>query len=488
MTYAEFVQALRELWPHLVAGAALFIDLLASTHAVMYKRDSRAAAGWLGVIWFAPVLGALLYLWLGINRVQRRGLTRRRKKGGGKSSAADSACFPVKLLQSVAPQAPHLAALEKLVAQTTGRPLLAGNRVTPLVGGDEAYPAMLAAIDLAERSIALATYIFDNDRIGQQFIDALSRAIARGVKVCVLIDDIGAHYSWWPVDRRLKAGGCKVARFMPSLVPTWFAYSNLRSHRKLLIVDGQVGFTGGMNIREGHMHSLKTRHPVVDLHFRIDGPVVAQMQEVFVEDWAFASGEVLQGDRWFAQLAPAGDVAARGVSSGPDKDHDKLRLTLLGALACAQTSVEIVTPYFLPDAPLITAMNIAAMRGVQVDIVLSANNNLRLVKWASTALWWQVLERGCRIWLTPGPFDHTKLMIVDGAWTLLGSANWDPRSLRLNFEFNVECYDADLAAQLMKLVEQKRKQAHLVTLAEVDARGFLRRLRDGLARLLTPYL
>ena len=160
----------------------------------------------------------------------------------------------------------------------------------------------------------------------------------------------------------------------------------------------------------------------------------------------------------------------------------------LGALACARSSVRLVTPYFLPDPGLISALNTAALRGVAVDIVLPRRSNLRLVQWASAALLWQVLEHGCRVWRTPPPFDHTKLLLVDGAWALLGSANWDPRSLRLNFEFDLECYDRGLAAALEGVVQGKLKQAQPVTLADVDGRRLPVRLRDGAARLLSPYL
>jgi cardiolipin synthase len=150
--------------------------------------------------------------------------------------------------------------------------------------------------------------------------------------------------------------------------------------------------------------------------------------------------------------------------------------------------VRIVTPYFLPDPSIISALNLAAMRGVEVDIVLPAHSNLPFVMWASRAHWWQMLKYGCRIWLTPAPFDHSKMMVMDGCWTLIGSANWDPRSLRLNFEFNVECYDCGLAEKLSTLIEAKMARAREVTLEEVDGRGLPARLRDGIARLLTPYL
>lgn len=476
-----------DLWPHLVAGAAVVVALVASGHVVLYKRDSRAAIGWVGLIWLVPLVGAGLYVLLGINRLQRR--ASRVRGGATYTLAAATPC-------TVAPEelgrqlesAGHLAALARLVGELTARPLIAGNAVEPLVNGDQAYPAMLEAIERAEQSIGLSTYIFDHDETGRQFADALARAAKRGVAVRVLIDDIGARYSWRPIDRSLRAAGVPVARFLRSLIPGWSAYANLRSHRKLLIVDGQTGFTGGMNIRDGHVHARRPKHPIVDLHFRFAGPVVAHFQEVFAGDWAFATDEILAGDRWLPTIEPVGQVAARGISSGPDQDLAKRRLTLLGAIAVARSEVVVVTPYFLPDEALVRTLDVAALRGVDVHIVLPEKNNLTLVQWASMAGLWQVLERDCKVWLSPPPFDHTKLMIVDRAWALVGSSNWDARSLRLNFEFDVECYDFGLAQRLSALALGKRQAARQLTLADVDGRSLPVRLRDGLARLLTPYL
>jgi cardiolipin synthase len=224
------------------------------------------------------------------------------------------------------------------------------------------------------------------------------------------------------------------------------------------------------------------------LHFRVEGPVVTQLQEAFVTDWTFTTGEALDGEAWFPELPERGNVVARVITDGPDADFEKLRWTLLAALAEAQTSVQIVTPYFLPDPALVSALNLAALRGVRVDIVLPAKSNLPFVHWASRAMWWQLLERGCRIWLTPPPFDHSKLMIVDGHWVLLGSANWDARSLRLNFELNVECYGREFAREMTAMVEKKLAGAREVTLAQVDARPLPARLRDAAARLFSPYL
>jgi cardiolipin synthase len=380
--------------------------------------------------------------------------------------------------------------LARVVGRVVAQPLTTGNQIQALVNGDEAFPAMLSAIESARTSISLATYIFDNDTTGKQFVAALARAVQREVAVRVLIDAAGTRYSWPPITYRLKQAHVPFAKFLPaSLLTPWrVATVNLRNHRKILVIDGQTAFTGGMNLRQGNVLAGKPKHPVQDLHFRVQGPVVRRLQEAFANDWAFTKGEILSDNTWFPDLEDSGNVIARVITDGPDADYDKLRWTLLASLAEAQQSVQILTPYFLPDYALVTALNLAALRGVRVDIILPATNNLPFVHWASRSLWWQVLERGCRLWLTLPPFDHSKLMIVDSHWVLFGSANWDARSLRLNFELNVECYSRAFGHKMGKVIENKLRGAHEVTLAEVDGRSYPAKLRDSIARLFSPYL
>ncbi len=482
------LEALHHVWHYIAAGLTIFIAVVASGHAILFKRDSRAAVLWVGVIWLAPVIGAVLYLLLGINRIRRRAILLRGNLRRYQSEPSAAPILPEEVESRLAPQVGHLKKLARLVESVVTRPLVPGNHFDPLVNGDMAFPAMLEAIRSARQSVALATYIFDNSPCGEDFVAALGGAAKRGVQVRVLVDDAGARYSWPSIVPALRGAGVPVARFLPSFGPLRFMSMNLRNHRKILVVDGKIGFTGGMNIRQGNLIKTQPRHPVQDLQFRLTGPVVAQLQEIFTDDWFFCTGEGLRGERWFPKLQETGGVMARAISDGPDEDFEKLRWTLLGALSCAHTSVRIVTPYFLPDQAVISALNLAALRGVQVDILLPEKNNLPYVKWATFALLWQLLERGCRVWLTPPPFDHSKLMIVDHHWSLIGSANWDPRSLRLNFELNVECYDHQLARHLEKIVRARLVQARRLTLQEVDARPLPVRLRDGFARLFTPFM
>jgi len=479
----NWVAWLLHFWPHIAAACDFLAALFASIHALLHKRDSRAATLWLGIIWFVPALGPVLYLSLGINRIRRRAISLQFGK-------IISQAVPENLGEPEHEGAEHLKMLARVVSRVVTKPLTPGNKIQALVNGDEAFPAMLAAIDSAEKTVSLCTYIFDNDDSGKKFIAALSRAKERGVQVRVLIDSAGARYSFPPITWQLRRNGIPFAKFLPtSLLTPWrVATINLRNHRKSLMIDGKIAFTGGMNIRKGNMLGENPKSPVQDLQFRIEGSAVAQLQEAFVNDWFFCTKEKLEGELWFPKLSERGDVVARVITDGPDQDFEKARWTLLAALAEAQTSVQILTPYFVPDDALVTALNLAALRGVRVDIILPAKNNLPFVHWASRSMWWQVLERRCKIWLTPPPFDHSKLMIVDGHWVLLGSANWDARSLRLNFELNVECYGRSFAAEMETLLQKKIAAAREITLAEADARSFLGKLRDAIARLFSPYL
>jgi cardiolipin synthase len=243
-----------------------------------------------------------------------------------------------------------------------------------------------------------------------------------------------------------------------------------------------------MNVRRTHLRATDRRNGTADTHFRITGPVVAHLRRTFAEDWAFCTGERLSGPDWSPPLGAVGATVARGIAAGPDEDFERIRFAILAALSQAQRRIRILTPYFVPEPMLMTSLALAAMRGVEVDICIPRRNNLRLVQWASRAKIGQLLAAGCRVWQTPPPFDHSKLMTVDGTWSLIGSANWDQRSLRLNFEFNVECYDKRLAASLDGLIDAKLGSSRPLLREDIDRRSLPVKLRDGTAWLLSPYL
>ncbi len=483
---ASVQQVFLEYWPHFIFILTVAAAATAAIHAAMSKTDVRAAIGWVGIILFSPLFGAFLYLIAGVNRVRRDQISQLRDKSLKDYATRDDSPVEDVALHS----APHFRSLKTLGDAVSRFPLRGGNHIRVFSGGDEAYPAMLEAIETASRSIALQSYIFDNDTVGRQFAAALKRAHDRGVQVRVLIDAIGAKYSRPRIVPLLRRSGIRTALFMTNPLGLRMPYANLRSHRKILVVDGCVGFTGGMNIREGFVSSVAGDKMAGDTHFRLEGPVVLQLMSVFAQDWEFTTHEILTFDTWCCDVwkPPQPLVPARCIRSGPDRSMLSTHNMLLGAFAVAQSHIRIQSPYFLPDTVLLGALNTAARRGVTVDIVVPGKNNLRLVNYAMTAQLDQVIRSGCRVWRTRGNFNHSKLITIDGSWSYIGSSNLDPRSLRLNFELDVEIYSTELAGQLEKLIDREIANADAVTLDYLAGQHFLKRLRNKVIWLASPYL
>ena len=446
-------------------------------HVLLRKREVPSAVGWIGLAWFAPFTGAIVYFIFGVNRVQRR--ARRLRAQVSRRSGSRSA-------KPTPGDDGHLDPLERGVGQITGRPSLPGNLITIYHDGDEAYPPMLEAIAAAEHSIGLSSYIFDHDQWGGRFITALADANARGVMVRVLIDGIGGGWLRSPSYHDLHGRGVTAARFLHSPLPWRMPFLNLRSHKKILVVDGQVGFTGGMNISDDNVMATQPKNPVQDTHFRLEGPVVAQLVEAFLEDWSFATDEDLDGEAWYPTIDDKGDATARVIDAGPDEDVEKIEFAVLQAVACARERIDIMTPYFLPDDRLMTAVALASIRGVRVNIVIPEHSDHRFVDWATYGNIGPLLSDGGRIWRCPPPFRHSKIVVVDGEWCLVGSSNWDMRSFRLNFELCLEIYSRSLAAVLTTLMEGSRGAP--LTQEELDGRSLPVRLRDAAVRLMLPYL
>lgn len=459
-------------------GILAALSLVSAGHALINKRDPRSAQGWVLACISVPLFGPLLYWSMGVNRIYSRA-RRWQRRGAGYEPLPEPA-IPVPLPDELC----SLTELRALSDRVVSSALKPGNDLVPLENGEEAYPAMLAAIEAARESVHLCTYIFDADGTGQTFARALKGAAERGVRVRVIVDSLGEKYSRPRARTLLKGSPVRFALFLP-LRPGM--YLNLRNHRKVLVVDGELAFTGGMNI--GNRHLVKGRPPVVrDLHFRVTGPVVADLQRTFMEDWRFATGEKLKEQRYLKELPPAGSALVRAVSDGPDKEFRKLNWIVLGAISCAKERVAIVTPYFIPDRPLISALVTAALRGVSITMVLPGENNLPFVKWATWSFLWELLVHGVRVYAQPPPFVHTKFMVVDRSWSLIGSANLDPRSLRLNFELDLEVYDLRFGHLMEERLAAAVALSRPVTLEEVDGRSLPVRLRDGAAKLFSPYL
>ncbi|KAF0242013.1 MAG: phospholipase family [Planctomycetota bacterium] len=428
----------------ILAAIELVLFLAAAAHAVMWRREPRAAAD------------------------------------------PHEACDPAARAALVG----DLDPLAKLTDRISAEPLVDGNRIEPLWDGEEAFPAMLGAIAEAKQTVALCSYIFDCDATGLAFADALAAAASRGVKVKLLVDALGAGGIFSKLGRTLRRRRLKAASFDPlGFAPSRLVHFNLRNHRKILVVDGRVAFSGGINISARHlMADLKHPGRCRDVHFRMRGPVVAQAMRAFADDWHFAAEETLSGEAWFPALGHEGPTLARGIPSGPDQDLERIYWAITGAVTAARKSIHFVTPYFIPEQGLRHAIIAAALQGVDVRLFLPLETDNRVVAWATRAFLWEFLQAGVRVVYTPPPFDHSKIVLVDGRWALFGSANLDPRSLRLNFEYNVEAYDRNLCAALAAKYEALAEKGRKVTLADVDGRSMAVRIRDGVAKLFSPYL
>lgn len=478
-------------WPHILAFISFAVGAPAAIHAAMTKDEVRSAIGWVGVIMLSPIVGAALYIFAGVNRIRRSsvGLQWARMLTGPPEHIARYDVTGEVITERFGRR---FASLMVLGNRITPHQLTTGNGIEMLERGDDTYDAMCAAIDAAERSIILETYIFDRDPVGIRLADRLIAAHGRGVEVRVLVDAVGARYSFPSILSRFRKAGVPVDVFNGNvIVGLRLPYANLRTHRKIMVVDGTVAFTGGMNIRAGFSHRLNGGSALVDTHFKVRGRVVADLFFIAAADWRFASGETLDGPAWRIadpHTPPGGPVIIRAVPSGPDRSVETNARLLMGAFSVARTSIRIMSPYFLPDRELIGALITAARRGVEVDIVVPGVNNLVLVDRAMTAQFDQFLKNYCRIWRSSGPFNHSKLLTIDGRWSYAGSSNLDERSLRLNFEIDLEVYDSEFAAGVERRIDAAIAEARPVTLEALQNQPFPVRLVDRILWLGSPYL
>ncbi len=463
----------------IVIAVAATTTLLAGGHALLHKREPRAALLWIVVSILLPFVGPLLYLLFGINRSWKRIRRLGEKNKSSLVVVPDRATTAHSGLSQIA----HI----RLGSAVTGLPLLPDNLVTPLANGEQAYPAMLDAIRSARSWIYLCTYIFEHREIGADFITALAEAKKRGVEVYVLLDGVGAWYSLNRTSRILKKHSVRVRTFLPPRLFPPELEINLRNHRKVLLVDGETGFTGGMNIRQCHLvSSAGIEKATRDYMFELKGGILEQMARVVEEDWLFVSGEKLPQRTFPVNLA--GTMNCRTVIDGPGIHLNAITNLLVGAFSMAEQRITIVTPYFLPPPELLAALQAAALRGVDVRVLLPSTSNLRYVDWATQKMLPDLIDYNIRFFWQPPPFDHSKLLVIDGHYSLIGSSNLDTRSLRLNFELVVEVYDAALGQHLEHDIAQLQAASEEIGADELRRKPIHKRIAYAIWWLFTPYL
>jgi cardiolipin synthase len=469
-------------WALFWAGEALALALVPVV--LFSRRSSQAKVAWiLGILGF-PWIGALLFGMLGGRRLHRRVL---RWRGAGLASLADadrrhrgSGVLPT-------PRPPGQATADLLTeASRVGVwPPVPGNEFTLLAEGPEAFREAREALRAARHHVHLMTYIFKHDATGEAALRELEDAARRGVEVRLLYDGLGSigasRYGTGWFDPLRRAGG-KVATFLPINPLRAGLRLNLRNHRKLIVVDGDVAFTGGMNVGDEYRTGSNWR----DLACRVRGPAVPALQRVFAQDWHTATKEVLDGDAYFHRVPVAGDVPVQVVESGPDQEDPLAEDLLFGAVVSARRSIDVVTPYFVPTEPIEHALRSAALRGRRVRLLLGDFVDHRVVRWATDAYLPRMIEVGVEVWRRP-EMVHAKAIVIDGAWATIGSTNFDARSLRLNFEMNVVLPDAATAERIAAWYESELSHARRLVVEDLEAPWGTRLLRAG-SLLAAPLL
>ncbi|HMJ51026.1 MAG TPA: cardiolipin synthase [Polyangiaceae bacterium] len=480
-----------ELGPRFVAAGGAFFAVVALALipvVVLRRKEPSSTIAWILTLIFLPVVGAVLFLLFGRDRVRwpakrkrqadafMRSILRERTQEVREPSFADG----------------QLTELEKQIFQVgsllTGAGASVGNRIEVLTDGNDVYEALGAAIDEAEHHVNAEFYLIRNDATGAWFRDKLVRAAERGVAVRLLCDAYGCLAIGAAWRRPLRRAGAKVGVFLP-MRSLFLQPVNLRNHRKIVVVDGKVAFSGGVNIGNEYRGQMRGIGTWRDTHFRMEGPAALALQRVFFQDWFFATGEGVDPTPFFpaAGLAPGGASVAI-VPSGPDTRTEAIHRLFFAAIAGSRERVFITTPYFVPDAPMVVALQVAAMRGVDVKLVLPSRSNHRVTFHAGRSFYTELLEAGVHIYEYQPGMIHAKTMVVDGRIVFLGSANMDMRSFRLNFEVHALIHDAPTAGELEACFADDLAKTTVVDLATWRTRRRRYRIAEGAGRFVSPLL
>lgn len=460
----------------------LIIIVILIPIVILQRRESGATLAWILVIVLIPFLGLLSFWLFGTTRLRLRRRNRRRAEAQlAPALQILQLQLPPKRLASELP--PSLLKLAEKLDETGPQP---GNQVTLYRQGPSAFDAIEDAIDNASHHVHLIYYIWETDRTGERLRDALTRACGRGVEVRLLLDDVGSRRARQRFFQTLMDAGGLVKRFLPLNPLSRQLALNNRNHRKIVVVDGDTGFTGGMNIGDDY---AGLGEPWRDLHARILGPIVHSLQEVFCQDWYHATGDDLVSAPYFPQIKIAGEVWAQLLSSGPaDERWRTIHTLLFAAINLARERVWVETPYFVPDPPIVMALQTAALRGVDVRLSLPGRSDHPLVLYAGRSFLDQLLVAGVRVFEVQDTMPHVKTVTIDGIFSSLGSANMDQRSFRLNFETNLFCYGGQVAGELERDFLSHCAQAKEVTVVNRQGISLHQRFAEGMGRVLAPLL
>ena len=453
------------------------------------RRGPEATLSWILVIAFLPYLGAILYYVFGRTRVRRRARQRQRYHFAFRHSLdrlpepSETGSDPKALAEIK-----EAGEIARLAARLADTPLAPGNALEVFISGPTAYNRMEQAIVSARHYVHLMSYIMRPDETGRYFRDLLIQKAREGVQVRLLLDGFGAYQvNGAFVKPFLEAGG-RFGIFSPMFSRLSHWRPHLRNHRKILVVDGRIGFTGGLNIGDEYQGRKRRHAPWRDTHLSLQGPAVRSLQEIFSEDWFYATEEDLAEPEFFPPLPPQGPDLVQVIGSGPDYDAETIHRIFFTAINEARNRVHITTPYFIPDPAVLLALKSAAWRGLDVRLLLPGRSDLKLVQLAGRSYYRELLEAGVRIYEHRPGILHAKTMVVDGAWSTVGSANMDTRSFKFNFEVNVMVWGQAFAARMEEIFRQDICEAQRVSVKDLDAKPRLANLAEGVCRVLSPVL
>jgi cardiolipin synthase len=481
----ETVPFFERFWQD-IAGWAVLLDVIVTVLTLVWvlhlKRETMSAIAWSLTVVLVPFLGAFLFFLFGYQWVARPLRRKQRRLRLFKQLCVWSS-------EASVPVPRRWQMLARLAEHTEGFPVTAGNAVEFYHEGKALYAALVEAIASARHHVHIQFFIFRPDACGQQMIEALCAAARRGVIVRFLYDSMGAHDLSRRLLRQLRRAGGRHAPFLPLLNPFYRLRVNLRNHRKIVVVDGRVAFVGGFNIGREYLGLDRRYGQWRDTHLRLEGPAVAGLQRVFLEDWHFASNEAVGGEEYYPRWTkPQGEVLAQVVASGPDSEYKAIRETYFAAIVRARKRVWLASPYYVPDTGLQDALCLAARSGVDVRLLILFRPDKWLPFLAARFYWGDLLAAGGKIYQYLPGMMHSKYLLVDGEWASVGTANFDNRSLFLNFEVNCQFFDRRVVQSL-----EERFLADLSQSIQVDPQVFaqrpwMSRIFENGARLFSPVL
>ncbi len=454
------------------------------------KRDPVKSLAWIAAIALVPVLGLAVYVLFGRN-------WRKRKMFSRKEILDEKWVETVYEQQFSRLSDPGLVATPEIENHRGTIRLMLGNsrallsvhnRVKVLQNGKATFASLYEALKGAARSIHLEYYIFENDRIGRQVEKILAKKAREGVEVRLIYDGVGTLWTEGSIFRRLRRAGVQVECFMPVVFPWLTSRVNYRNHRKIAVIDGKVAYTGGINIAERYLVGTRLGR-WRDIHLRIEGEAVRMLQSVFITDWHFVRpGERLSADAYLLDTDIEEICPVQIAVSGPDSDWAAIMQAFFSAIMKAREKIFISTPYFTPNAALLTALKVAALSGIDVRLLIPGRSDSKMAYWATRSYVQELLEAGIKVYMYRGGFNHSKLIIIDGEFSSVGSANMDTRSLEDNFELSALIYDRGVAAGLEAGFEADLRSSRRVTLTEWEKRSDWNGALESLARLLSPLL